>query len=132
MRKRGLITTQYSVLGLPRWLSGFPGGFPPANARDTGDDPGSGRSPGEGNGNPLQYSCLGNSMDKRAEWAVIQGVARRLSMHTCTLGFFFVCFLNLPLTISVTQHQILPYMGTYFSSFQTQMLHNSTGHLSFT
>ena len=40
---------------------------PPANAGDTGDMgliPGSGRSPGEGNGNPLQYSCLENSMDK--------------------------------------------------------------------
>ena len=39
---------------------------PPANARDIGDmgsNPGSGRSPGEGNGNPLQYSCLENSMD---------------------------------------------------------------------
>ena len=41
---------------------GFPGGSvvknPPANAGDTGSIPGSGRSPGEGNGNPLQYSCL--------------------------------------------------------------------------
>ena len=50
---------------------GFPGGSvaknPPANARDAGDEdsiPGSGRSPGEGNGNPLQYSCLENSMDR--------------------------------------------------------------------
>ena len=37
---------------------------PPANAGDTGSIPGSGRSPGEGNGNPLQYSCLENSMDR--------------------------------------------------------------------
>ena len=36
---------------------------PPANERDTGLIPGSGNSPGEGNGNPLQYSCLENSMD---------------------------------------------------------------------
>ena len=36
------------------------------NAGDPGSIPGSGRSPGEGNGNPLQYSCLGNSMDKGA------------------------------------------------------------------
>ena len=36
----------------------------PANAGDTGPIPGSGRSPGEGNGNPLQYSCLGNPMDR--------------------------------------------------------------------
>ena len=42
---------------------------PPANAgdsRDTGSIPGSGRSPGEGNGNPLQYSCLENPMDRGA------------------------------------------------------------------
>ena len=38
----------------------------PVNAGDTGSIPGSGRSPGEGNGNPLQYSCLENPMDKKA------------------------------------------------------------------
>ena len=47
---------------------GFSGGSgiknPPANAGDWGSTPGSGRSPGEGNGNPLQYSCLENSMDR--------------------------------------------------------------------
>ena len=37
---------------------------PPTNARDTGSIPGSERSPGEGNGNPLQYSCLGNARDR--------------------------------------------------------------------
>ena len=49
---------------------GFPGGSvvknPPANAGDSGSVPGSGRSPGEGNSNPLQYSFLGNPMDKRS------------------------------------------------------------------
>ena len=40
---------------------------PPANARDLGLMPGSGRSPGEGNGNPLQDSCLGNPMDRVSE-----------------------------------------------------------------
>ena len=38
--------------------------------------PGSGRSPGEGNGNPLQYSCLESSMDKGAWWATVHGVAK--------------------------------------------------------
>ena len=38
--------------------------------------PGSGRSPGEGNGNPLQYSCLGNPMDGGASWAAVHGVAK--------------------------------------------------------
>ena len=40
---------------------------PPANAGDAGSIPGSGRSPGEGNGNPLQYPCLGNPMDRGVE-----------------------------------------------------------------
>ena len=43
---------------------------------DPGLIPGSGRSPGEGNGNPLQYSCLENSMDREAWWATVHGVAR--------------------------------------------------------
>ena len=38
--------------------------------------PGSGRSPGEGNGNPLQYSCLENPMDRGAWWAAVHGVAK--------------------------------------------------------
>ena len=53
---------------------------PPANAgdtRDVGSIPGLERSPGEGNGNPFQYSCLGNPMDRGAWWAVVQGVAKR-------------------------------------------------------
>ena len=49
---------------------GFPGGSAvknlPANAGDTGLIPGLGRFPGKGNGNPLQYSCLGNPMDRGA------------------------------------------------------------------
>ena len=61
---------------------GFPRGSvvknPPANAGDVGLIPGSGRSPGEGNGNPLQYSCLGNPMDRGAWWATVCGVAKEL------------------------------------------------------
>ena len=62
---------------------GLPGGTvvknPPANAGDAGDAgsiPGSGRSPGEGNGNPLQYSCLKNSMDRGTWWAAVHGVTK--------------------------------------------------------
>ena len=54
----------------------------PASAgdvKDTGSIPGSGRSPGEGNGNPLQYSCLGNPMDRGACWATVHGVAKCLT-----------------------------------------------------
>ena len=46
------------------------------NAGDPGLIPGSGRSPGEGNGNPLQYSCLENSMDEGAWWATVHGVTK--------------------------------------------------------
>ena len=48
----------------------------PANAEDSGLIPGSGRSPGKGNGNPLQYFCLGNPMDRGAWWAAVHGVAK--------------------------------------------------------
>ena len=51
----------------------------PANAGDTGSIPGSGKSPGEGNGNPLQYSCLGNLMDRGTWWATVHGVAKSLA-----------------------------------------------------
>ena len=58
------------------------------NAGDLGSIPGSGRSPGEGNGNPLQYSCLENPMDGGAWWATVHGVAKsqtRLSDFTHSL-----------------------------------------------
>ena len=45
----------------------------PANAGDVGSIPGSGRSPGVGNGNVLQYSCLGTSVDRGAWWATVHG-----------------------------------------------------------
>ena len=49
---------------------------PPANAGDVGSVHGLGRSPGEGNGNPLQYSCLENLMDRGAWWATVHEVAK--------------------------------------------------------
>ena len=59
---------------------GFFGGSvvkkPPVNAADKVLISGSGRSPGEGNGNPLEYSCLGNPMDRGAWWATAHGVTR--------------------------------------------------------
>ena len=51
----------------------------PANGGDSGNVgsvPGSGRSPGEGNSNPLQHSCLENPMDRRAWWATVHGVTK--------------------------------------------------------
>ena len=61
-------------------LWGFPTGSvvknPTANAGDVGSVPGLGRSPGEGRGNPLQYSCLGNPVDRGACRATVHGVAK--------------------------------------------------------
>ena len=61
-------------------ILGFPGGSmvknPPASAGDLNSIPVSGRSPGEGNGNSLQYSCLGNFMDRGAWWATVHGVTK--------------------------------------------------------
>ena len=63
-------------------IEDFPSGSvvknPPASAGDEGSIPGLGRSPEEGNGNPLQYSCLGNPMDRGAWRATVHGVAKEL------------------------------------------------------
>ena len=63
---------------------------PPANAgdsRNAGSIPGSGRSPGERNGNPLQYSCLENPMDRAASGATVHGVTEPdTAEHTLTFG----------------------------------------------
>ena len=48
----------------------------PVSAGYVGSTPGSGRSPGEGSGSPLQYSCLGNPMNRGAWWATIRGVTK--------------------------------------------------------
>ena len=60
-------------MGLPRWLSDKESA---CQAGDSGSIPGWGRSPGEGKGNPLQYSCLGNPMDRGAWGATVPGVAK--------------------------------------------------------
>ena len=70
-------------IGLPRCIVVK---NPPVNAGDLGSVPGLGRSLGVGNGNPLQYSCLRNPLDRGAWWATVRGVAQswtRLSAHEC-------------------------------------------------
>ena len=62
----------------------FPGGTVvknlPANAGDAGSIPGLRRCPGEGNGNPLQYSCLGNPVDRGTWWATVHGIEKESDM----------------------------------------------------
>ena len=75
----------FSVLG----LGGSEVKASACNAEDLGSIPGSGRSPGEGNGNPLQYSCLENPMDGGAWWVTVHGVTKswtRLSNFTFTFS----------------------------------------------
>ena len=74
---------------------GFPGGSEvKASACNVGDlslIPGLGRSPGEGTGNPLQYSCLENPMDGEAWWATVHGVAKsQTQLSDFTFTFFFL------------------------------------------
>ena len=71
--KEVLLCLNMESAWLPRWLSGKE---LPAKQETWVQWPGSGRSPGEGNGNPLQYSCLGNSMGRGAWWATVHGVAK--------------------------------------------------------
>ena len=78
---------QLTVVGFPGSLDGKASAY---NAGDLGSIPGSGRSPGDGSGNPLQYLCLENPMDQGAWWATVHGVAKSqtrlsdfISLHTC-------------------------------------------------
>ena len=70
----------WPVLSLARDFPDFPGGSDSKasayNVGDLGSIPGSGRSPGEGSGNPLRHSCLENPMDGGAWWATVHGVAK--------------------------------------------------------
>ena len=86
------------------------------NAGDPGLIPGLGRSPGEGNGNPLQYSCLENSMDRGAQWAIVHGVTEsdmtiwltHTHTHTHTEVFLLSC---VPLHCGLLM-RMMPYGGS--------------------
>ena len=68
--------SQIFTLSMQDFLGGSDGKASAYNAGDLGSIPGSGRSPGEGNGTPLQYSCLENPMDRGARLATVYGVAK--------------------------------------------------------
>ena len=86
----------------PFWTVGFPGGSEvkasASNAGDLGSIPGLRRSPGEGNGNPLRYSCLENPVDGGAWWVTVHGVTKSrtwLSDFTFTLRGWSGCYSSL-------------------------------------
>ena len=89
-----LIIGLYALLWFSRWLNVK---NPPVMQGDRGHA-GLGRSPGEENGNPLQYSCLENLMDVGAGWTTVHGVAKswtRLIDFTFFLSFQHFCLENL-------------------------------------
>ena len=71
-----------SCLGPPQWLSGEESACNAGGAGDTGSIPEQGRSPGGGNGNPLQYSCWGNPMDREPGRLQIVGLQSRNQRST--------------------------------------------------
>ena len=76
---------------------GFPVAHTVKNLTEVGDRgliPGSGKSPGERNGNPLQYSCLGNPTDRGAWWATAHGIAKSRACLTSEMYLDFI--INLP------------------------------------
>ena len=80
------------AVGFPGSLDGKASAY---NAGDPGSIPGSERSPGEGNGNPLQYSCLENPMDRGSWWATVHGVAKsRTRLSDFSLFFRYMCLWN--------------------------------------
>ena len=105
----------HSVFNLPTFSHTIPGGSEDkVSARNVGDlglIPGLGRSPGEGNGNPLQYSCLENPMNGEALWATVHGVSKswtQLSDFTFTFKQYLV---------AVAFSYILNYIGKHYFLF---------------
>ena len=82
--------TIIAFLSLSFTICGSDGKVSACNAGDLGSIPGSGRSPGEGNGNPLQYPCLENPMDGGAWWATVHGVEKSDFTFTFKLNVFKV------------------------------------------
>ena len=97
-----------SFLKYSLWFSEHPGGSEirasACNAGDLGLISGSGRSPGEGNGNPLQYSCLENPMDGGAWWATVHGVAKSRTRLSDFTFFHFMGFILSRIWIQVHWH----------------------------
>ena len=90
MNRKGLRSAAGGIWGWPmgQWVNSAPA------MQDAGLIPASGRSPGAGNGNPLQYYCLGNPMDREAWWSTVHGVAKELEktwwLNNSNNGFLMI------------------------------------------
>ena len=95
-KENQILSSSHLDTGLPRWLSGKESTGNTRDARDPGSIPGSGRSSGEGNGNPFQDSCLENSTDRGAWGATVHGVAKSWTqLSDWTLSLWLSQFLYL-------------------------------------
>ena len=97
-------------VGLPKWLIGKE---PTANTGATGDTgsiSGSGGSPGEGNANPLQYSCQDKPRDRGARWATVHGIAKS-QMRRSTPAFICISK-KITLRIYITKKAMAPHSST--------------------
>ena len=105
------------------------------NVGDPGLNPGSGKSPGKGNGNPLQYSCLENSMDGGASWLESTGLQSRTQLNdfTCTfhfqaslsMGFFWQeCLSGLPFLSPMLNEDFVKYVISSNSSQKAKAVHS--------
>ena len=104
--------------------------------RDTSSIPGSGRSSGEGNGNQLQYSCLGNPRDREAWWPSVHGIAKSCTRVKCSTHVQFTCcdltadmkwnseswFCSLTLYPNVALHYILSFYSHSVSGYHKNTL----------
>ena len=90
------------------------------NAGDSGSIPGLGRSPGGGNGNSLQYSCLENTMDRGTRQAIVQKVIKELDMteHACSLTLIMLMQNKVWSLLSLTTNYLWYFLAISFLSQQ--------------
>ena len=102
------------ILGFPWWLiCGSAGKESACNAKDLGSIPGLGRSPGEGKGNPLQYSCLGNFKD-RGDWqATVHGVSKESNTTPLLFSCLVVSDSFRPRGLQNARLPVLPYLPEF-------------------